>query len=246
MTPNRHGNIWRAWGGAVLFLAAALLLYRSVGEPEYQGQLLRTWLPLFENPSSGARIKATEAVTQNGTNALPLLESMLRAHDSELKLRLMAAVQKQSIWQFRFWPASQRRLQAIKACRVLGRAAAPLVPALVDCLADREAGQDAAYTLAVIDPELFPLTRALTNSAYSPALRASVARRLASGPYSIADATRMLEIAAQDSDRRVRRAAVASVASLRAAPARSAAEQARVADADDSPKPPALVKDAGK
>lgn len=110
-------------------------------EPVYQGKPLTYWLRILTLPaaniSSGYGLwrpdpQAVEAIRHIGTNAIPTLLHMTRAHDSALKRKLIALAQKQHLIRIRFTAAGERHLQARVAFRELGSTASNAVPALIE------------------------------------------------------------------------------------------------------------------
>jgi hypothetical protein len=86
-------------------------------EPVYQGKTLSEWLePGLNAPGT------EEAIRHIGTNGIPTLLRMLRAHDSKLKLQLVELAQKQHLVKSHFIPASDRNYEAAGAFDVLGPA----------------------------------------------------------------------------------------------------------------------------
>src|SRR5262249_116016 len=61
----------------------------SLDEPSYQGKRLTSWLRDLRNPSPLVQRNAQEAVSQLGTNAVPVLREMLHASDSPLRTNLV-------------------------------------------------------------------------------------------------------------------------------------------------------------
>ena len=160
-------------------------------EPAYQGHLLTYWLEHYyiqspNIPRSGGVLhpdpQAVEAIRHIGTNAIPTLLRMARAHDSALKLKLLALARKQNLIgirsasgflpvsvgpqakrqhlvEIRFTPAPERNLQASLGFRELGSAASNAVPALIEIYNANisPASQDAAVVaLGSIGPAATP------------------------------------------------------------------------------------------
>src|SRR5260370_9464727 len=111
----------------LLILVAGLLggvvwLVLRPSEPVYQGKPLSYWLLVYD-PSTGIGVESNTAdqlLRQLGTNIIPTLCRMLRARDSELKLKLIALVQKQRFITVRYVPASDRHKAAVHGFENLG------------------------------------------------------------------------------------------------------------------------------
>jgi hypothetical protein len=158
-----------------LAICAITLRSRLPPEPAYQGRTLSEWLVDLDYSLRPPHQVASNAVHQMGTNVLPHLGPMLRAHDSVLKLKLVDLAKKQTLVKINFVPANEKRRRASSACRVLGPAAAAYVPELVAMLDSTNHITAWCGFVAVLDvkrredsvPEL---TKALTNS-YTPIRR---------------------------------------------------------------------------
>jgi HEAT repeat protein len=179
---------WRARfvAASVIILLATLVwsllspLYR---EPVYRGKTLTFWLQTYAPSSSSGRHsrewdEADEAVRHIGTNSFSILFHMLRKKDSNLKLRLIALVQRQRVIRLHCLAAADRNIAAARAFIVLGDTAQGAVPELMKIheenisIASQCAIEDA---LAWIGPPAKPaiplLLRAATNSV--PKVRAN-------------------------------------------------------------------------
>jgi hypothetical protein len=203
---------------AVAVVGVVGFLATGVKEPEHRGIPLRQWLCDFDSQTLFLKQEATAAVEAMGTTSLPTLVVLLEKRDSPLKQRFVALADRQSLVPLRHTPASAWHLRAMKACRVLGPSAQPAVPALMDLLADPQLGHEAAATLADVQGELFPLTRAATNHAFSAEIRMRAARRLAAPVYAQRPDTLIaLRIATRDQVASVRSEAVMALTRLEAA-----------------------------
>ena len=216
--PSRHRVMrWRfiAALAAVVVFGAAGFLATGAKEPQHRGIPLRQWLCDFDSHSLYLKQEATAAVEAMGPASLPTLIDLLEKRDSALKQKVVALADGQSLVPLRHTPAAAWHLRAMKACRVLGPAAQPAVPALMDLLADPQLGHEAAATLADVQGELFPLTRAVTNLAFSAEIRTRAARRLAAPMYAQRPDTLMaLRAAMQDRAAAVRSEATATFSRL--------------------------------
>jgi HEAT repeat protein len=166
---------------ALLAVMAWLVVHPHETEPVYQGRRLSEWLQGYSGISIGtnanpaqAQQEAMAAVRAEGTNALPLLLKMLRAHDSNLKLRLIALARKQHVVAIPFTPATNLNLQAGLAFGALGPAAKETVPALTEIYAQQISTTSLTATseaLGFIGPpasQAVPaLLRGTTNAEYT-------------------------------------------------------------------------------
>jgi hypothetical protein len=123
---------------AVAVLGGLCWLVLRPREPVYQGRRLSYWLEAYDYEFKMAHFDDTarlamakEALRQAGTNAIPVLLQMLRAHDSALKLKLMTLARKQHIINIRFTSAETLNDEAREAFRDLGTNAWIAVPALI-------------------------------------------------------------------------------------------------------------------
>jgi len=169
-------------------------------EPFHHGKLLSTWLEDLNSTSLHTQDTAKSAIREMGTNAVPALVRILRANDSPLKLRLLELARKQALLRLYFRTAEERHRVAIKGCRALGPLARPAIPALIGFLNNPDTANEAAYSLAVIDEGIFPLTRAVTNRNYEATIRSAAVARLAAGQYDEATTVAALLIALQDAN----------------------------------------------
>ncbi len=134
-----HSRRPRTFAALAILLLLGLLWFladRLPREPVYRGKTLTLWLQTY-NPSAPAGRgspewnETDEAVRYIGTNAIPILLQMLRAKDSNLKLRLAALAQKQRVIKVHFVPAAVRNMEASRAFIVLGDRAKDAVPDLM-------------------------------------------------------------------------------------------------------------------
>ena len=89
----------------LLFLLGVLSIsiVRRVGparEPVYHGEPLNAWLEDLNSTSLYTQDTAKAAIREMGTNAVPALLQMLQSNDSQLRLRLLELVGKQSLVRF--------------------------------------------------------------------------------------------------------------------------------------------------
>ncbi len=134
-------------GAVSLVLAGglALLLALKPVEPYYQGRALGRWLADLDLSTSSAdqatRLEAQRAVRAMGTNALPRLAYMIRARDSIWRAGLLKALSHQSLLNLQLTPASTVRSRAVQGYYVLGAAADPGVPVLIQMLESERSPQ---------------------------------------------------------------------------------------------------------
>ena len=90
-------------------------------DPVYQGKPLSKWLEQMDTGSwpRTTYCPADNAVREIGSKALPLVNQMLRARDSRLKLKLIALCREQRMLRIHFISADQLHYRAVVACYVL-------------------------------------------------------------------------------------------------------------------------------
>jgi hypothetical protein len=113
--------------GGVTWIAFSL----TEQEPVYEGKPLDVWLLGYRSVEPSLRKKAVEITDKAGTNAIPTLLRMLKAHDTALKHSLMSFLQKQSSYRISYVSSEIRNCAAANACEELGDKAKPCVPALI-------------------------------------------------------------------------------------------------------------------
>jgi HEAT repeat protein len=190
-------------------LVAAMVAYwaRTQSEPVYAGRTLSEWLVDFDLYSGPRLLLASNAVHHMGTAALPHLGPMLRVEDSPTKLRLLRLLRKVGI-KTGFVPADRRRERAVRACGVLGPAAAQYLPELTSMLDtwDSAIALSAYEAIVKVKPraECVPeLIKALTN--HHAELRWTAAGMLGDLKTEDPAATAALNQALKDPDAQVRK-----------------------------------------
>lgn len=161
----------------LLIAAVSLLVFitwRSI-EPRYQGKPLSYWLARISptpNPGVARGVRrdqqAAEAIRQIGTNALPILLAMTKAHDSELKKLALKWSPNLPLININFTPANDLSSRARYAYQALGHRAKSAVPALVVVLSDTnrvETQRHAANALGAIGRSAAEAVPALVNAA---------------------------------------------------------------------------------
>ncbi|MDB6035523.1 MAG: repeat-containing protein [Verrucomicrobiales bacterium] len=113
-------------------------------EPVYEGKSLSVWLekhvpntsadPPFGSPGFK---KADEALRRIGTNGIPTLLAMIRAHDTPFKLKVVELARKQSVIRVHHRDARLRNEEAEYAFRILETNAAGAVPGLIRIYQER-------------------------------------------------------------------------------------------------------------
>ena len=121
---------------AILFVAILCAIGWRVlhsTEPEYRGKPLSFWLEGYRVHNLGGpeQKNADDAISHTGTNSIPTLLKMARAHDSALKLRVRQWAQKQHFIKIDYVSASERNIQAVYGFQKLGSKGKDAVPALI-------------------------------------------------------------------------------------------------------------------
>jgi HEAT repeat protein len=144
-------------GLVILLLAIVGLVAWQVilpHEPTFSAKSLSAWLREGYVPGS-PNPEIRRAIQQIGTNGLPRLLALVRVKDSALKRTLLALSRGQSLISIRAHSAEEYHGMAMVGFSVLGPAARPAVPALIDLLNkadDVEVQSTAAFCLGVIGP----------------------------------------------------------------------------------------------
>ena len=167
--------------GAMSFAAGVHIV--QTREPVCQGKSLSAWLEELNSTSLYTQDTAKAAIRELGTNAVPALRQMLLSRDSRFKLWMIKLTDNQSLLRRHFRTAADRQLMGILGCRALGPLSRPAIPALIGLLNNSGIANEAAYSLTVIDKNIFPLTRAITNENNEVLVRLAAIARLASGHY---------------------------------------------------------------
>src|SRR5437868_4449428 len=109
-------------GLLALIAFATLIVMLAIGtrEPIYQGRTINQWLGQldYSYPYRLEDQRASNAISQLGTNILPYLGSMLRARDSSLKSRALRLFSKQRLIKIDYLPADELQQRGSRGCRV--------------------------------------------------------------------------------------------------------------------------------
>lgn len=136
-------------------------------EPVYEGKPLSYWLGAYHpnvtnNPPNYwleayypsadqlKRRKADEAITRMGTNAIPTLLRILRAGDSDFKIKLSEWAQKQHFIKIKRILASDLNNDGAAGFGILGPAASNAVPALIEIYEQNISEASQSSTLAAL------------------------------------------------------------------------------------------------
>lgn len=115
-----------------LFVGLFIVTRLISSEPSCQGKGLSAWLRDLDGPSSLQRHQAQEAVRLIGSNAIPVLRSMLHARDLPLKTNLVGLLRKQRWITIPFTLARERQIRAALGCTALGPQSRLLFPDLFE------------------------------------------------------------------------------------------------------------------
>lgn len=131
----------------VLVTACVVFLIWRASQPSYQGRSLHAWLsdfPLAMDAAGNIMVpfppeqqrkieRAGQAIRMMGDDALPVLESELRAKDNRLDFQLWSIFNrwhKYLRYEYDYAPAYVRRCRAISAVAELGSNVSRFVPTL--------------------------------------------------------------------------------------------------------------------
>jgi HEAT repeat protein len=184
MRKERRNLLLAALVAVALLGGLAWLIFRNHEPPEpvYQGKRLSEGLVTgWDGPTS-----LEQAIHQIGTNAIPTLLRMLRAHDSKFKLKLIGLAQEQDLIEINYVNANDRNYVASAAFIILGTDASNAVPALIQIYKESfsESSQistaRALWTMGMAAKAAVPvLLHSLANTNASTAIRANAADTLA-------------------------------------------------------------------
>ena len=167
---------------AFAVLGALAFLVFAGSEPAAQGRALSSWLVDVDyNQPAATRERASKAIREIGTNALPyLLRDLDPPPESRLKRLLAELLRKQTFIKMRLRTSDEKSRQATWAFKALGAAAVPAIPQLVTLLEKNPGYVPGA--LAGIGPDAVPnLCQALDSS--NGFVRANTAAYLANAVW---------------------------------------------------------------
>jgi hypothetical protein len=149
----------------LLIIVSSILAYQLFRSQTsgHQGKSLDDWLNQYANnismdPQSdeakSATYEARNAIREIGTNALPYLITLVKAHDSSFKVKVIMLLQKQSFMPWHPRTAADYHRMAGAGFEALGSSAAPTVDMLTGLLDNPDAGVrvTAAAALQEIGP----------------------------------------------------------------------------------------------
>jgi hypothetical protein len=156
---NKRRILWGLVLVAILGALAWVVLFPPESPvPRYKGRPFTDWLGRFQPgyPFSYPNIMddhiAEEAVRSVGTNAIPTLLRMLRAHDPVWKRRFMDVMWKLHLGRnLKHIPAEWQNYQGGLAFRWLGTEASNAVPALVQIYGRSLSGDSRHYTIVALE-----------------------------------------------------------------------------------------------
>ena len=185
-TGKKRKLLWIVVATLALTPFVALLL-KQLNEPRYDGRRLSAWvqrLTYYDRDLFSGAQDPFETLSQAGADAVPLLVAMLRAHDSEAKLRFLAIANQLPFVKIRHTPASDRVYAAMTVFdrrKATSRAAIPdLIQMLTEPDVDyRGLPQWAANHLAALgDDAVDPLIDSMVTG--NPGTREAAASVLGS------------------------------------------------------------------
>jgi hypothetical protein len=161
----------RASGGAGLGVDSGS---RSRAGTGYNGKPLSYWFAQLDSPTNynnnTAYQDAMNAVSQVGTNAIPILLQMLRANDSLLKTKVLTWAAQRRFLHFHYTKPNLINVRATWGFHELGPRAASAVPELVKILEQNispESEWQTANALGFIGPEAKAAVPLLLRAAQS-------------------------------------------------------------------------------
>src|SRR3974390_1775551 len=152
--------MWRRHTTILVILAGFMLGFVAIAvrikEPSYGGKPLASWLAELDLESSHPGQQAVCAVKHIGTNALPMLTSMIRSTDPLWKQGVLALDARQPFLRIPVTPSSVFRNRAVQGYMALGPRAKQNVPELIRLLeteASPQVRSSVAAALGGIGPE---------------------------------------------------------------------------------------------
>ena len=166
---GKRGRIIIVCSAVVLLaMVAGILILTPAREPEpvYEGKTLSEWLLFYERHDPADQEAANRVgpvIRQTGTNAIPTLLHMLRAHDSDLKIKVFSWVSERRLLGFHYTPAETLNRRASLGFQFLGPRASNAVPELVKILDLNLSQVSASYTMYSLG-EIGPSAKAAVPS----------------------------------------------------------------------------------
>jgi hypothetical protein len=135
-------RLWVIASAAVVLLLGCLVSHLSrPKEPSLGGKTLTAWLQVYTDERSSRdhdydaeliHTEAENAIHNFGTNAIPTLLQLLEAHDSKLKLKLVALLRRQRFIKFHFLDAHEEHMLAFHGFVAIGADGRPAAASLVN------------------------------------------------------------------------------------------------------------------
>jgi HEAT repeat protein len=200
-------------GAVAIVVAILLMMGPDVPDPQHQNKPLSAWLKDLRSGRSETQARAEEAITNIGTNALPMLLRELRAQDP-----LGWQVWYRILSRKAFTVAADRIVSADRALRILGPKAEGALPALLETAGDPRCGdhRPRAALVAIGPAAVKPMISALTNS--NARIRSCAALVLTGLGPSAREAAPALLRSLGDPDGRVRAHAAGALSRIGAEP----------------------------
>jgi hypothetical protein len=166
-------------------VAVAVLCWLALRNPEprYKGHTLTYWLAAYREADTGSapEREAKDAIRQIGTNALPHLVARLRYKRPAWKMKAVG-IAMDLPGPLDDWLTSlilekeDKFAAASEGFEILGPAAAPAVPDLIELFLDKDTWEVVQVALMHVgEPAVPALTAALTNRSNPPRIRAAAA-----------------------------------------------------------------------
>jgi len=106
---------------------ALLGLWMVPREPTHQGRALSIWMEDLRGIDEETRNRATAAIQEMGTNALPYYLEIYRSRDSRLKLKIMRLMMRQPYLDLSLTTAPEMKSRATRAIAIIGTNAIPIL-----------------------------------------------------------------------------------------------------------------------
>lgn len=172
MDSRTQLTLYVALGVAVSAVSIHSLSQR---EPSHDGRGLTAWLGDFDEGTSEAYQRASDAIDGMGTNTLSRLLSLLQSKDTPLDRAMDRMADSQSMVEFDWETAFDRHWQALRGFEALGGEAKPAIPELAQRLERGENPEFVSFALARIGIDSLPVLKAATTNENAWVRRASTA-----------------------------------------------------------------------